>query len=512
MRPIVCGSLSAALLALGLTLSADRGQAQSPASLPFTVVEQDLIDLQAALRDGRATSARLVDLYLERIAKYDKTGPAINAFITLNPAARAQAEALDRERQAGRVRGPLHGIPLVIKDNFITSDMPTTGGTLALEGFHPDGDAYQVKRLRDQGAIILGKTNLTELAVGIMTMSSAGGQTRNPYDLSRNPGGSSGGTAAAVAASFGAAGLGTDTCGSISIPAAHNSLWGLRPTVGLSSRDGVIPLSHSQDVAGPIARSVADLALLLDATVGVDPADPVTEASRNHVPATYMAFMGDSSLVNVQIGVVASLMGAAPEDEEVRHIVSSAVDTLAGMGAGTVDVDIGGLDELLRDTSSIDGEFKFDLSDFLVRHHAPVSSLDEILRWGLYRTELDATLRRRNAVETRNSDAYQRVIARREAATATVAGVMRSRGLTLLAYPTIRRKAAPIGETQEGSNCQLSATTGWPALSMPAGFTDDGLPVGVLLLGPPFSEGTLLRVAYAYERLMRPRRAPASTP
>jgi Asp-tRNA(Asn)/Glu-tRNA(Gln) amidotransferase A subunit family amidase len=279
--------------------------------------------------------------------------------------------------------------------------------------------------------------------------------------------------------------------------------------MGLSSREGIIPLSHSQDVAGPIARSVTDLALLLDATVGEDPADPVTAASRDHVPTTYLGFMGDSSLVNVEIGVVTSLMGDAREDEEVRHVVSEAIDVLGSMGAGTSDVDVPGLTDLLRDTSTIDHEFKFDLMDFLEAHRAPVRSLDEILRWGLYRTELDATFRRRNATERRDSEAYRTTLARRGAATAAVAAAMRTRGLTLLAYPTIRRKAAKIGDVQEGSNCQLSATTGLPALSMPAGFTDDGLPVGLELLGPAFSEGTLLRVAYAYERLMRPRRAPA---
>ena len=491
MRRMRAAAFAAPVFVLALA------HAQVPSPPAFDIVEKDIIDLQAALRDGRVTSVQLVDLYRERIDRYDKSGPAINAFITLNPNAREHAETLDRERQSGRTRGPLHGIPLVIKDNFTTADMPTTAGTLALDGFKAGRDAFQIKKLRDGGVIFLGKTNLHELAAGITTVSSAGGQTLNPYDRSRNPGGSSGGTAAAVASSFGPAGMGTDTCGSIRIPAAHNNLWGIRPTMGLSSRDGVVPLSHSQDVAGPIARSVTDLALLLDATVGFDPADPATEAGRDQVPRSYLGFMGDSSLVNVHIGVVDSLMGRAPEDEEVRHIVSEAIDTLGGMGAGTADVDID-VETLLRDTSTIPLEFKFDLMDFLGAHRAPVRSLDEILRWGLYRTELDSTFRQRNAVQERDSAAYRNVLARRAAATTTVQGIMRGRGLTLLAYPTIRRKAEKVGVAQPGTNCQLSATTGWPAISMPAGFTDDGLPVGLELLGPPFSEGTLLRVAYAY--------------
>jgi Asp-tRNA(Asn)/Glu-tRNA(Gln) amidotransferase A subunit family amidase len=340
-----------------------------------------------------------------------------------------------------------------------------------------------------------------------------GGQTRNPYDLSRNPGGSSGGTAAAVAASFAAAGLGTDTCGSIRVPAAHNNLWGLRPTMGLSSRDGIIPLSHSQDVAGPLARSVADIAVMLDATAGFDPADPITEAGRDHVPGSYLAFMGDSSLADVQIGVLTSLFGTGRDDEEVGDIVNDAVDTLNGMGAGTMDVAVAGLDELLRDTSTIGDEFTFDLRQFLGHYpSAAVHSLDDILRGGLYRTEVDATFRRWNAAPSQDGDGYRTVLARRQAATTAVVGAMSSRGLTVLAYPTIRRKAASIGEPQAGNNCQLSATTGLPAMSLPAGFTEDGLPVGVELLGQAFSEGTLLRIAYAYERVAQPRRAPSTTP
>ncbi len=201
--------------------------------------------------------------------------------------------ALDRERAAGKVRGPLHGIPIVVKDNFDTADMPTTGSSIALATYRPARDAYQVARLRAAGAIVVGKTNLHELASGIVTVSSLGGQTRNPYDPSRNPGGSSGGTGAAIAANFAAGGLGTDTCGSIRIPASHNSLVGLRPSAGLSSRAGVIPLSHTQDVAGPLARTVRDVALLLDATVGVDPADPATTAGRGRTPRTYVDGLAD---------------------------------------------------------------------------------------------------------------------------------------------------------------------------------------------------------------------------
>ncbi|MBT6697051.1 MAG: amidase, partial [Gemmatimonadales bacterium] len=216
---------------------------------------------------GRASSAWITQAYLDRIAAFDQTGPAINAMVSLNPNAMAEAEALDRERADGVVRGPLHGVPIVLKDNYDTRDAPTSAGTAALSGFVPPDDAFQVGRLREAGAVFLGKTNMHELASGWTTVGSLGGQTLNPYDLTRHPGGSSGGTGAAVAASFAAVGWGSDTCGSIRLPSAYNNLVGLRPTKGLSSIDGIVPLSHSQDVGGPLARTVRDLAIALDATI-----------------------------------------------------------------------------------------------------------------------------------------------------------------------------------------------------------------------------------------------------
>ena len=220
---------------------------------------------------GQVTSRQLVEAYLARIRKYDQDGPHINAFISLNPKALETADALDAERKSKGPRSTLHGIPIVVKDNYVTEGMPTTGGSKALAGFESGRDAFMVKKLRDAGVVIIGKTNLHELAYGITTISSMGGQTRNPYDPTRNPGGSSGGTGAAVAASFAAAGMGTDTCGSIRIPSANNNLVGLRGTRGLSSRTGIIPLAMTQDIGGPLARTVTDLSIMLDATVGRRP-------------------------------------------------------------------------------------------------------------------------------------------------------------------------------------------------------------------------------------------------
>jgi amidase len=510
---VLAGLGIAAVLLNGAPPVGLKAMQGSATAAKFDVFEKQIFDLKNAMDSGQVTSRQLVEQYLARIKAYDQDGPKINAFITVNPHALETADALDAERRAGRLRGPLHGIPIVIKDNYATADMPTTGGSLALEGFETRRDAFMVKKLRDAGVVFVGKTNLHELAYGITSISSMGGQTRNPYDLTRNPGGSSGGTGAAVAANFGAAGLGTDTCGSIRNPSADNNLFGLRGTLGLSSRDGIIPLSHTQDTGGPLARTVTDLALMLDATAGYDPADALTAASNGHIPRSYLGAIGDSSLGNVRIGVLTTLFGTAPEDAEVATIVRQALDVLRRLGAQVSDVTIPSYDELMLNTSVINAEFKFDLMDYLAKYPgAPVKTLDEILSRGLYSTAIDGVLRRANAVETRDSEPYRTTLANREKARQAIVTAMQLQGVTALAYPTLRRKPARIGEPQAGSNCQLSPTTGLPAMSIPAGFTSDGLPIGMDLVGQAFDEPTLLKIAFAYEREARPRRAPMSAP
>lgn len=479
----------------------------------FDVMEKSIVQLQEAMEARTITSRELVEIYLARIEAYDRRGPRINAIVSLNPRALEEAAALDRERVDRGPRGPLHGIPLVIKDNFDFAGLPTTAGTIAFAALFPKDDAFQVKKLKEAGAVILGKTNLHELASGITSVGSAAGQTRNPYDLARNPGGSSGGTGAAVAANFAVAGLGTDTCGSIRIPAAHNALVGLRGTYGLSSRSGVVPLSHSQDVAGPLARSVADLAILLDATVAADPADESTKAGDGKRAKSYRASLDANALKGARIGVLTSLFGTAPEDSEAGTIVRRALDAMKKEGAEAIDVVVPGLDELLRNTSVIDMEFKFDLADYLAKiPGAPVKSLGEILERGMIHVAVEGSARRRNAAKERDSDQYRRAMIRRDAVRSAVVATLAEHGLDALAYPTLRRKAALIREPQSGSTCQLSAATGLPALSMPAGFTDDGLPIGVELLGPAFSEPRLLSLAYAFEKNEPVRRPPFSTP
>ena len=515
MRVAGAALVAAALAAAGV--SAQRAPAASPpapaSAAAYDVTEKSIEALQHAMQSGEVTSRRLVDLYLARIDAYDKQGPALNAIVAVNPRAREAADALDAERAARRVRGPLHGVPVLVKDNYETIEMPTAAGSIALASFHPARDAFLVQRLKAAGAVILGKTNMHELAAGIFTVGSRFGQTKNPYDLDRNPGGSSGGTGAAVAANFAAGGMGSDTCGSIRIPASQNNLVGLRGTQGLSSRTGIVPLSSTQDIGGPITRTMADLAVMLDATVGADPADASTAASAGHIPPSYRSGLRADALKGARIGVVRSLFGSAPEDQEVTTVVQQALDAMKKAGAEVLDVTVPGLDDLLRDSSMINADFKFDLADYLAKSGgAPVGSLGEILDRGLYHSALEGTFRARNAVEQRETDASRRAKIKRVALRQVLEAVLAEHRLAALAFPTLRRKPARIGDGQAGSTCQVSAHSGLPALGAPAGFTDDGLPVGIELLGAAFKEQELLSLGYAMEQTLNLRRPPFSAP
>ena len=482
--------------------------APQPGDAGFEVAEASIVELQAAMLEGRVTSAELVDRYLARIRAYDRAGPALNTIVRLNPRARTQADSLDAERAAGTARGPLHGIPVLMKDNYDISWMPTTGSSLALAGLQPPDDAFQVARLREAGVVILGKTNLHELAAGITTISSLGGQTRNPYDPARNPGGSSGGTGAAVAASFSAVGWGTDTCGSIRIPSAVHNLFGLRPTKGLSSIDGILPLSHSQDTGGPLARTVTDLAIALDATVGMDPADPATVILEGREVPAFRHALDAGALEGARIGALDIDEGSAGS---VVRVIRGALEEMEGLGATVVDVSLP--DGVLANTGLIDFDFKFDLAEYLAGiPGAPVTSLGEIIEMGLHHEALDRTFRRRNAREERDTPGLAETQERRRALTAAVTGLMDREDLDALAYPTMRQETALIGAAPAGATCTLSAHSGLPALSIPAGFTESGLPVGLELLGRALDDARLVGMAFAFESAAPKRRAPLRTP
>jgi amidase len=498
----------AAILCLGLPTTA---VAQAPAK--DVVYEASITDLQAAMAKGSATSVSLVDAYLARIAAYDQKAPALNSIIRLNSKARADAAALDAERKAGRVRGPMHGIPILLKDNYGTRDMVTSAGSIALAGMMTPTDAFAVQKLREAGAVILGKTNMHELAAGITNISSIGGQTCNPYDPARAPGGSSGGSGAAVAASFAAIAWGSDTCGSIRIPAAVHNLVGLRPTKGLTSIAGVVPLSHTQDVTGPIARTVMDLAIGLDATIGADPADAATNILNGSAVPGFVAALDSTSLRGKRFGVLVAHLGNEADDAEGTRVMRAALEKFKQRGAEVVDIAIAPLDTLINRAGVIPFELKPDLQDYLATiPNAPVHSLTELLDAGMMHALLENTLRTREASGTRDSPQYKEALARRTVARDMIVAFLDSAKLDAIVYPTVRRKATIIGEPQRGGNCQLSAVTGLPALSIPAGFTPDGLPIGLELLGRPLSDAKLVSMAYDYETFARPRVAPSTTP
>lgn len=494
IRPI-----ATALLVLVAPLAAVSGQSA------FDVTEASVTDLQRAMSSGRVTAAQLVDAYLARIAAYDHAGPAINAMIRLNPRARADAAALDADRAAGRVRGPLHGIPVILKDNYDTRDMPTSAGSLALANHQPVQDAFVVRKLREAGAVILGKANMHELAAGVTNISSFGGQTRNPYDIARCSGGSSGGTGAAIAASFGALGWGSDTCGSIRIPSAFGSLFGLRPTMGFFSRDGIIPLAMTQDVPGPLARTATDLAIGLDATIGEDPNDAATHLGGRGRPH-FVDSLRKDALRGARIGIFAPYFRNA--DGDVADTIRAAVRSLAALGAEVVEVNMPGFDELIAGSSAIVLETKFDLLDYFARPGgAPVKSLREIIDRGLYDKALELRHKMADTASARDTESHRKVLAKQGVVRARILALLDSLKLDALAYPTSTRKPVLVGDPQLGGTCALSAQTGLPAITMPAGFTADGLPTGLELLGRPYSDARLVAFAYAFEQ-GGPRRRP----
>ncbi len=487
--------------------------AQTPS---FELMEATIPQLQAALAAGTITSRDVVSMYLARIEAYDQRGPALNAISVINANAIAEAAALDAERRAGTVRGPLNGIPVIVKDNYETVGMQTANGSKAFAGFVPPNDAYLVRKLRAAGAIVIAKSNMHEFARGITTIGSLFGATRNPYALDRNPGGSSGGTGAAIAANFAEVGMGSDTCGSIRIPSAHNSLVGIRGTQGIASRSGIIPLSSTQDIGGPIGRTVTDIAIVLDAIVGYDPTDEQTAASVGNIPKSYTDFLQLSGLRGARIGVVTALLGSDPEDAEVAMVVRGAVNEMKSQGAEVVDVAIPGLTDLIADDrllSIIAQDFKFDFNAYLVtRPNAPMHSLEEVLASGKYHPSLQQPLTNSQMIESRDTKEYLLRIVNRNILREAIHKTMADNRVDALAYPTIRRKAKLIGEPQQDPNCRLSSQSGLPAITVPGGFTPDGLPVGLELLGRAWSEPQLIRVAYAYEQATHHRHQPASTP
>jgi Asp-tRNA(Asn)/Glu-tRNA(Gln) amidotransferase A subunit family amidase len=488
-----------------------------PATAP-RIEEATISELQSALADGTLTSHALVQHYLDRIARYDQNGPKLNAFLLVNPKALEQADALDQERAQKGPRGSLHGIPLAVKDNTNTKDLPTTGGSLAFAGAQPQQDAFIVAKLREAGMIILGKTNLHELARAGTTVSSLGGQTKNPYDLSRTPGGSSGGTAAAVAANLVAVGIGTDTVNSIRSPASACDLVGLRPTRGLVSRSGIIPAALTQDMAGPITRTVSDAALMLEAMQGPDPKDPTTAVLVGAEPAHYGAALVKDGLKGARIGILRSFFGTKDENAEVNRVVGEAIAQMRALGAEPVELSVPlDVDKLIATLDVQKWESKTQIDQWLrdLGPGAPaIHTFDDWVASGKFDKTLEKGLREAQPYDHPENDPeyQQRIGPRRKALQEQVLAIFADQRLDAIVYPHQKILVVPIGQSQVGRNGFLASITGFPAITVPAGFSSGGVPIGVELIGKPFAEMTLLRLAYSYEQASHNRRPPASAP
>ena len=498
---------------IGLSAACASGGAVSRA--PFRVEEASIADIHRAFDNRTLTCRALVDHYLTRIAAYDKQGPAINALVVVNPDALNVATRLDERFAREGLTGALHCIPMIVKDNMETVDLPTSAGSRSLEGFVSQRDAFIVRRLREAGAIVLAKSNMAEFAFSpYETVSSiVDGPTRNPYALDRVPAGSSGGTAAAVAANLGAVGLGTDTGNSIRGPSAHNALVGIRPTMGLTSRAGIVPLNLAADVAGPMARSVADAAAVLGVIAGADPADPVTAASAGRIPSSYMSALAPDALRGARIGILRQAYERRTTDPEVVQLFERALEDMRREGATIID-------SVVIDTAAFPrgscNQMKADLNAWLATHgdRVPVHTLEEIIASGRFHPSIEQRLRSAQGATlapAENPGCRTRDESRARFR-AAVLGAMDTLRLDALAYPTWSNPPRPIGDltTPHGDNNQLFApSTGFPAITVPMGYlVGNTLPAGVQLLGRPWAETTLIRLGYAYEQATKHRRTP----
>jgi Asp-tRNA(Asn)/Glu-tRNA(Gln) amidotransferase A subunit family amidase len=492
------------------------GAGVAPAQL-FRFDELTIAGIHSGLEAGRFTCRQLTQMYLDRIDAYDQKGPALNAIVLVNPRALERADELDREFARDGITRPLQCVPMIVKDNYDTFDLPTTAGSLSLEGSIPPDDAFQVRKIREAGAIVLAKSNMAEFAfTPYETLSSIlPGHTRNPYDPERVPAGSSGGTAAAVAASFGAVGLGTDTGNSIRGPSSHTALVGIRSTMGLTSRDGIVPLNLGNDIGGPMARTVVDAVAVFDVIAGYDPNDPVTELGRDRRPRSYLSSLTRDGLRGARLGVVRQLSNVETADPEILGLFEKALADLARQGAVLVDpVRIAGLDS---GESLWCNPFKSQLEDYLrsLGPSAPMKSLQEIVESEKYHPSIAIRLKEALEVSIPPEEECRRSKEATSRLRMEVEELFRSGQLAALVYPSWSNPPRKLGDlnSPHGNNSpRLSPPTGFPAVTVPMGFTASGLPAGLQILGEPFSEPKLFQIAYAYEQATLHRRPPASTP
>jgi amidase len=499
---------AASLVALG---------AQSPSR--FTLDETTIEQVQAAFQSGLLTCRGLVEQYLSRIEADDKQGAGLNAIVLTNVNALIAADDLDRRWRASGPVGPLHCVPTIVKDNFETAEMPTSAGSLSLKGMQTGKDAAVVKRLLDAGAVLIAKSNMAEFAFSpVETVSSVlAGYTRNPYDTSRVTAGSSGGSAAALAANFALVATASDTGDSIRGPAAHQALVGLRSTMGLVSRAGVVPLNLSADIAGVLTRTVADTAAVLQVIAGEDPRDPATSAGRDHVEPNYAAALQRDGLQRARLGVLHQAYDTPTLDPEVRDVFHRALGEVRSLGAEVIDpVEIAGLDDLRRTQGNGCNQLKHDLNAYLagLGDKTPLHSLDEIIKSRSFHPSIQVRLESAQAADDvpgQSPGCRARDVFREKLRTEVVALMDRLR-LDALVYPTWSNPPRLIGDlnTPAGDNNQFFApSTGFPAITVPMGATRNArLPAGLQFLGRAWAESTLLRLAYAYEQATHHRRPP----
>jgi amidase len=502
---------------------------------PFQVYEASIAQIESELAARRLTCHALVEQYLRRIDTYDRKGPALNALVEINQRALEQADDLDRRFRTSGPVGPLHCVPMIVKDNFETIGLQSAAGSLAMKGFVSSKDAFLVRRVKDAGAIVLAKSNMAEWAFSpYETVSSIlPGYTRNPYALDRVTAGSSGGTAAAVAASFGAIGLGSDTGNSIRGPSSHQALVGIRSTMGLTSRAGVVPLNLLADIAGPMGRTVEDAVAVFQVIVGEDPDDPITLTTNYPQPGLrpsghpaaipdYRAALVREGLKGARLGVLRQAYERDSTDPEIVQVFMAAIEELKRAGATVIDpapVDVANL-RRAQNTGTCGG-FKYDINNYLsgLGSRAPVHSLDDIVRSRRFHPSVQLRLERAQESTENNgpeSAACKAEADYREQFRAAVLATMDTHKLDAFIYPTWSNPPRLIGDlnTPHGDNSQVfSPTTGFPAINVPMGYTREGtLPAGVTFFGRAWEDATLIKLAYSYEQAARHRKPPASTP
>lgn len=484
----------------------------------FNIDEATIDQVHDAMGRGELTCRELIERYLERIDKYDKVGPCINSIIMINPNALEIADMMDKKFNESGFIGPLHGIPVLLKDNIDTADMPTTAGSISLEGVIPEDDAFITKKLKQAGAIILAKTNLHEFAIWGETISSILGQTLNPYDLTRTPGGSSGGTGAAISSNFGMIGIGTDTINSVRSPASACSLVGFRPTIGLISRDGIVPYSLTQDTVGPIMRTVVDTAKVLDVISGYDKEDSSTAWSKGKIPNTYTKYLNKDGLKRKRIGVLRSFFGTKEIHNEVNEVINNSIEEMRKNGAIIVLIEENlDADRLVNEISVHLYDLKAHLNIYLegLGQRTEVHSLADIIDSGKYHEGIEENIKTAQTLDIELPEYNKRLIKRMELKN-FVMSIMAKYDLDAIVYPHQKRSVVKVGDSQVDRNGVISSVTGFPSCVVPAGFTKPtdtapiGVPIGIEIIGKEWDEPTLIEIAYAFEQVTQHRRTPVS--